>query len=387
MSKKQVYFMQGNEACARGAIAAGANFFAGYPITPATEVAELLAKHIPSAGGVFMQMEDELGCMGAVCGASQVGAKPVLATSGPGFTLIQENLGYAVMAELPCVIISVQRGGPSTGLPTFTSQGDVMISRWGTHGDHAIICLCPNSVYESYMLTVEAFNLAEKYRTPVILLTDAAIGHMREKIEIPADEDLDIVNREKPSCGPDEFKPYDYTKGSVPGVPPMANFGEGYRYYVSGCIHDEAGNPRMNSPEAARNLVKRFCTKIEDNADDICRWEERYTDTGAKVMVLAYGSVSRPAAEAVEMAREAGKNVSYFRPITLWPSPAKALLKAAEGVDTVIVAEMNNGQYAGEIMRVFGEAEKNIRVVKLEELGGEMIAPKAILKLIEEVTG
>lgn len=380
----KVCLLQGNEACAEGAIAAGIDFFAGYPITPATEVAEVLSKRIPQIGGKFIQMEDELACMGAVCGASLAGAKAMTATSGPGFTLLQENIGYACISEIPVVIAAIQRGGPSTGLPTLSSQADVMQARWGTHGDHPVIVLAPSSVSECYTLTIECFNLAEKYRVPAILLSDAIIGHMRERVEIPDADEIKIINRQKPKAGLSDYEPYDTKYSEIPLVPPMANIGDGYRHYISGCIHDETGSPKMGSNVVARNLVTRICDKITVNRDDIVKYESKFTED-ANVMVLAYGSVARPAEEAVKRARKEGKKVSFFRPITLWPSPDKEILEAAKNVDTIIVPEMNCGQYEGEVARIFGEAGKIMKFVKINELGSETIHPDRIYSIIKEV--
>jgi 2-oxoglutarate ferredoxin oxidoreductase subunit alpha len=383
-SSKKICFLQGNEASAEGAIAAGVNFFAGYPITPATEVAEVLSRRIPQTKGRFIQMEDELACMGAVVGASLAGAKAMTATSGPGFTLLQENIGYAAISEVPCVIVAVQRGGPSTGLPTLPSQSDVMQSRWGTHGDHPVIVYCPNGVSESFNLMIRCFNMAEKYRTPVILLTDAIVGHMRERVEIPPAGEIKLYNRVRPQPGLSGYRPYDATGAAVEGVPPMANIGDGYRHYISGCTHDETGSPKMNSHPVARRLVGRLCDKITKNRDDIVMSESFHTED-ADVLVLAYGSVARPAHEAVSKARRSGKRVGFFRPISLWPSPDKEILAAAKNVETVLVPEMNYGQYAGEVCRIFGEAGRAVKVVKLDEIGSEFIHPERIYNAIQEV--
>lgn len=377
----KVLFLQGNEACAEGALAAGVNFFAGYPITPATEIAEVLSRRIPQNGGKFIQMEDELACMGAVVGASLAGAKSMTATSGPGFTLVQENIGYAAISEVPCVIVAVQRGGPSTGLPTLSAQADVMQARWGTHGDHPVIVLCPSSVSETFDLTVQCFNLAEAYRVPVILLTDAIVGHMREKVEIPNSEDIVIVNRKKPGANVKGYLPY---APDADGVPPMANLGDGYRHYTSGCVHDETGSPKMSSPIVARNLINRLHAKITQNRDKIVFCEERHTEN-AKTVVIAYGSVARPAIAAVEQARKLGLKVGFFRPITLWPSPDAEILKATESADTIIIPEMNLGQYAGEVARIFGESGKCVKIVKMSETGSELFTPDQILGCIREV--
>ena len=380
MGKTKVCLLQGNEACALGAIDAGARFYAGYPITPATEVAEEMSRLLPQCGGNFLQMEDELSCMGAIIGASLAGAKSITATSGPGFSLMQENFGYAAMVEAPCVVVDVQRGGPSTGLPTLPSQGDVMQAKWGTHGDHPVIALAPASVSEMYTLTVEAFNLAEKYRTPVLLMADAIIGHMREKVEIPADGSLKIFNRVKPEEGLEVYKPYQITKN---GVPPMANMGDGYRHYISGCMHDEMGVPNMMSPKIANDLVRRLCDKIDRNRDDIVRAESTLTED-CDVLIVAYGSVGRSAASAVRDLRDKGVKAGLFRPVTLWPSPDKELLAAAKNARHVLVAEMNLGQYAGEVCRIFGEAGVAKKISTVTKVTGEIIRPEEIVKAAEQ---
>ncbi|MTI84714.1 MAG: 2-oxoacid:acceptor oxidoreductase subunit alpha [Firmicutes bacterium] len=372
--------MQGNEACAEGAIAAGANFYAGYPITPATEVAEVLAKRMPEVGGRFIQMEDELACMGAIAGASLVGAKSLTATSGPGFSLMQENLGWASMAEAPCVIVNVQRGGPSTGLPTLAAQGDVMQAKWGTNGDHPVIALSPSTVKEMFDLTIECFNYAEKYRVPVILLTDAVLGHLREEVELPDPAEIKIINRKKPTVPPEEYLPF---AGDEDGVPPMANLGEGYRYYVSGTLHDEKGSNAAADTKVAERIIGRLLDKIERNRNDIIRYQAEDVEN-AEVIVLAYGCVARSARQAVSKARKDGLNVGFFRPITMWPFPDQELLKAVGNAHTVIVPEMNNGQYAGEVARALHDGGKSAKVTRLTEISCNLIHPERILAGIRE---
>ena len=381
--KKRMLFLQGNEAVAAGALAAGANFCAGYPITPATEIAEALSSGLPKAGGKFIQMEDELACMGAIIGASLMGAKSITATSGPGFSLMQENLGYASMAEVPCVIVDVQRGGPSTGVPTAVSQGDVMQSRWGTHGDHSVIVLTPSTVQEMYYLTIECFNYAEKYRVPVILLTDAILGHMRERVEVPEPGTIKVVNRKKPTVSPEEYMPYCADED---GVPPMANFGEGYRYYVSGTMHNEKGQSIAGDPVITARKVARLHDKLTKNLDDIIKYETTMTED-AEILVLAYGCVARAAQQAVTEARKSGIKVGLFRPITMWPYPEKAFMEAVNKAHTLIVPEMNIGQYAGEAAKVLYENGGKAKIVKVTELGCEMIHPARILQAITEVAG
>jgi len=331
MAEKIVKLMQGNEACVEGAIAAGMRFYAGYPITPSTEIAELSAEKLPRIGGKFIQMEDEIASISAIIGASLTGKKSMTATSGPGFSLKQEGIGYAVAAEVPCVIVNVQRGGPSTGLPTSPAQGDIMQARWGTHGDHSIIALYPSTVREIYDTTIKAFNLSEKYRTPVILLMDEVIGHMREKIEIPDPDEIKIINRKKPNVKPDEYLPYKIEENDM--IPAMANFGEGYRYHVTGLIHDETGFPTSNH-RIAENLVNRLVNKIKDNADDIVEYEE-YLMEDAEQIIVAYGATARSAKSAINQLREEGVKIGLFRPITIWPMAEKQLKIIAKKVNRI----------------------------------------------------
>lgn len=377
----RVLLMQGNEACAEGAIAAGANFFAGYPITPATEIAEAMSVRLPMTGGRFIQMEDELACMGAVIGASLTGAKAMTASSGPGFTLLQENIGYAAMAEVPCVIACVQRGGPSTGLATLPGQADVMQSRWGTHGDHPAIVLAPSTVEEMFYLTIECFNLAEKYRMPVILLSDAIVGHLREKVNLPDYSTVHRENRAKPHCSPDQYMPYLPEDN---GVPLMANMGDGYRHYITGCVHNLKGLPALQDPEVASNLIARLHDKIERNRSDIERTESAYTED-ADVLVMAYGCSARSAKQAVWDARQNGIKSGYFRPINVWPFPEKPFLRAAEHAHTIIIPEMNMGQYADVAMGVLYKAGMSgKKIIKINELGSIMIHPDRIVDAIME---
>lgn len=376
--EKKVKLMQGNEACVEGAIAAGMRFFAGYPITPSTEIAEFSAQKLPRVGGKFIQMEDEIASMAAIIGASLTGLKSMTATSGPGFSLKQENIGYASIAEVPCVIVNVQRGGPSTGLPTSPAQGDVMQARWGTHGDHPIIALTPSSVRETFDLTVKAFNLSEKYRVPVVLLLDEVIAHMREKIEIPNKDEIEIINRKKPEGDIEDYKPYEAKDKDL--VPAMASYGEGYRFHVTGLIHDETGFP-SNSPIVAEKLIKRLVDKIEVNKDDITLYEE-YKLEDADIAIIAYGSTARSAKSAVAMARDMGIKVGLFRPITIWPVADKAIERLSRKVETIIVAEMNLGQYVYEIERI---AYKNCSIIKYGRVNGELITPDEILYKIKEV--
>lgn len=375
--KSKVRLMQGNEACVEGAIAAGMKFYAGYPITPSTEIAELSAEKLPVVGGRFMQMEDEIAGIAAAIGASLTGAKSMTATSGPGFSLKQENIGYAAIAEVPCVIVDVQRGGPSTGMPTSPAQGDVMQARWGTHGDHPVIALTPSSVRETFDLTVKAFNMAEKYRTPVILLMDEVIGHMREKVQLPDPSEIEVIDRKRPDCSSEEYLPY---KAEEDLVPPMADFGTGYRYHVTGLVHDETGFP-SNSTAVADKLIRRLSDKVEMHKDDILSWEEENTED-AEVLILSYGCVARSAKAAMKMLRSKGIKAGIFRPITIWPFPEKRVRELAEKVKTIVVPEMNLGQLVLEVERVCGN---RARVEKLSKVNCEIIYPEEIIRKIEEV--
>ena len=370
-----VRLMQGNKACAEGAIAAGCRFFAGYPITPATEIAEIMALRLPQEDGKFIQMEDEIASMAAIIGGSVGGVKSMTATSGPGFSLMQENIGYAAMCEIPCVVVNVQRAGPSTGLPTQPSQGDVMQARWGTHGDHPIIVLCPSSVRETYDLTIRAFNLSERYRTPVILLMDAMIGHMREGIEVPEENEYEVWERAHTEVPPEWYKAY---VNDPQDVPPLAPFGEGYRYHITGLFHDELGYPTERLDEINPWLTRVF-GKIERNLDDILDYEEDEHLQRAEVLVVAYGATARSAQRAVDLARRQGNRVSLLRLRTLWPFPEERVESAAERLHRVIVPEMNLGQLALEVERVVGKH----KVVRVGRADGQMVDPQDILEAIE----
>lgn len=363
-------FIQGNEAVARGALYAGCRFFAGYPITPSTEVAEILAAELPKHGGRFIQMEDEIASMAAIIGASITGVKSLTATSGPGMSLKQENLGYACITETPCVIVNVQRGGPSTGMPTSPGQSDIMQAKWGTHGDHPIIALTPSTVYEQFSETVRAFNLSEKYRTPVILLTDEIIGHMREAIDIPEDGALEIIDRTKPNCPPEEYKAFDSSSFLVP---PMANFGEGYRFHITGLNHDASGFP-TNSGALAQQEEIRMQRKIDENYNDIVKVEE-YLCEDAEIIVFATGAVARSAKEAVDAARKDGVKMGLFKPLTIWPFPDKHLAKYKGKAKKIIVAELNLGQLVLEVQRV---GEGNFEIAHISRIDGEPITPSQI---------
>jgi len=370
-TKTKKVLLQGNEACVEGAIAAGMRFFAGYPITPSTEVAEQAAIRLPQVGGRFIQMEDEIAAMAAVIGGSCAGVKSMTATSGPGFSLKQENLGYAAFAEIPCVLVNVQRAGPSTGLPTSPSQGDMMQARWGTHGDHPVIALAPATVKECYDLTIRCFNLAEKYRMPVFLMADEIIGHLREGIEIPDPKTLKIENRKVNKKVP----PFSVPKGEL--APVSAPFGQGQRYNITGLVHREDGFP-TNSTEIAGELTNRLMKKIEDNKADIIEYEEKYLDD-AETVVIAYGGTTRAAVSAVEAARAKGKKVGLFRMITIWPFPTERLLEIAKKAKKFVVVEHNYGQIVHEIELA---TKSTVPIQFLGNVKGTIIMPDEIEKLI-----
>lgn len=374
---RKVKFLQGNEACVEGALMAGMTFYSGYPITPSTEIAELSAEGLPRIGGKFIQMEDEIAGIAAAIGASLTGAKAMTATSGPGFSLKQENIGYAALTEVPVVIVNVQRGGPSTGLPTAPGQGDLMQAMWGTHGDHPVICLTPDSVKETFDLTIRAFNLAEKYRTPVILLTDEITGHMREKIEIPDQSEIEIYNRIKPTLGED-YKAYKVYDGDI--VPKMADFGSGFRYHVTGLMHDETGFP-SNSTKNAAVLMDRLMAKIENNKEDIITYEEIET-ADAEYLIVAYGGTARTAKAAIKTLRAEGIKVGLFRPITVWPFPEKQVIELSEKVKDVLVAELNYGQMKLEVERV---VKGNCPVRFCGKANGEVLTPEELIRKFKEV--
>ena len=374
---KNIKLMQGNEAVAEGAVIAGCDFFAGYPITPSSEVAEILSSKLPKIGKVFLQMEDEIAAMGAILGAALGGAKTITATSGPGMSLKQENIGYASMCEIPCVIVNVMRGGPSTGLPTLPAQGDVMQAKWGTHGDHAVIAITPSSVNESLYETIRAFNLAIKYRTPVVILTDEIIGHMREKVVIPDKSEVEVIDVKLPDVPPEKYNPYNYTSGKVT---PLAPMGEGYRYHVTGLIHGETGFPSQKT-DIIQNAQNWLIDKIYKNIKDIEKFEEFQIDD-ADILIVAYGSTSRSARQAISMARAAGIKVGMFRPITIWPFPEEQISNLSKKIKKILVVEMNMGQVILEVQRTACGS----KVYGLHIVNGEPITPDNILAKIKEVS-
>jgi len=363
--------LQGNEAIVEGALAAGCRFFAGYPITPATEISEVMSARLPALDGTFIQMEDEIASLGAVIGASLAGVKSMTATSGPGFSLMQENLGFACVAEVPCVVVNVMRGGPSTGLPTNVSQEDVMQARWGTHGDHPIIVLAVSNVQDCFQLTVKAFNLAETYRTPVILLSDEVVSHTREKFVVPDPATLAIQDRETPQVPPEWYIPYEDTPH---GVPAMGIFGDGYRYHVTGLIHDVRGFPTQR-PDEITAFRQRLFRKIQQHLDDIQLLETEFV-ADAQILVVAYGSVARSARRAVREAREQGIRAGLVQLQTLWPFPGRRLEPFLAEVRAVLVPELNFGQVYREVLRV---NQGETRIEPLNRIDGNLLTPGEIL--------
>ncbi len=372
----KVVLMQGNEACTEGAIAAGMRLYAGYPITPSTEIAELCSIRLPQEGGKFIQMEDEIASIACAIGGSVAGVKSMTATSGPGFSLKQENLGYAALAEIPLVVVDVQRMGPSTGMPTSPSQGDVMMARWGTHGDHPVIALSPSSVKETYELIIRAFNLSEKYRTPVLFMMDEIIGHLREGVTLPDPKKIKIIDRPTVLHPDPKRLPYKLDPGQL--VPAMAPFGHGQRYNITGLIHDESGFP-TNSPEEAEKLISRLMRKVSENYKDIVACETINLED-AETVIFCYGGTMRAALSAMEEARSHGLKVGIFRAITLWPFPERELRQVAKKIKRLLVVEHNYGQMVLEVERV---VKNQCPVDFLGKYNGTVITPEEIVKKLE----
>ncbi len=379
MSNKTL-FVQGNEAVAEGAVYAGINFFAGYPITPSTEIAEVLAQKLPGLRGKFIQMEDEISSMCAITGASLTGNKVMTATSGPGFSLMQEALGYAVMAEIPCVIANVQRGGPSTGNPTHVSQGDVNQARWGTHGDHSIIAVTASNHQDIFEMTIHAFNMAETYRTPVILLLDEAVGHMREKFTVPEQGIIPVVDRLRTAVkrGVD-FHPYLPRED---GRLPMSDFGDVHRYNVTGLFHDMWGFP-SNNPKIVDNLLHHLVDKIENNVHEITRYKEKYIED-AETVLISYGSSARSTLHIVENRRSRGEKLGYLELQTLWPFPSDIIREKCKHARSVIVVEMNMGQVLQSVKAAVGNPDK---VFLANRIDGELVTPTNIKNIIRLIQG
>jgi len=380
------HYMLGDHACAEGAILAGCRFFAGYPITPATEIAERMSVRMPQVGGVYIQMEDELASMNAILGASWAGVKSMTATSGPGFSLMMENLGLGIMLETPCVLVNVQRGGPSTGLPTLVGQQDMMQARWGSHGDYEIIALSPNSPQEFLDLTIRAFNLSERYRTPVLVMADAEVGHMTEKVVILPPEAVEIATRPQVRRGdvePDHFRIFrDSPSGGDGHVSPMVAAGEGYRIHVTGLTHDERGYPVMNAKAHEWN-VTRLVDKIRANRGEIIQFEERDTED-AEVVVVSYGISARTSLWPIDQARREGIRVGYLRLITVWPFPDEVILRLAKGIRAFVVPEINLGQISREVERC---AAGQAQVFGANRAGGDILEPHHVLNVIRQAAG
>jgi 2-oxoglutarate/2-oxoacid ferredoxin oxidoreductase subunit alpha len=371
------HFIDGDHACCEGAIAAGARFAAGYPITPSTEVVERFANRSPHIGGTFIQMEDELAASIAIQGAVWGGAKAFTVTSGPGFSLMMEHIGYAAMTETPCVFVDVQRGGPSTGLPTLPAQADMMQVKWGSHGDYEIIALCPNSPQECFDLTITAFNQSELYRVPVFVMMDEVVGHMTEKVVIPKADQIEIVPRNFTHKQVDLFKAFE--PQGAEDVPEMVMAGQGYKVHVTGLTHDERGYPNM-TPPVQDTLVRRLKSKIVDNADKICLFEEADIE-GADVVVVSYGITSRVAQRAIDLAQEQGIKVGKFRIITAWPFPEHKIREIAPKVKAFVVPELNLGQMVREVERC---ANGQCKTIHVSHAGGSVHRPDDILKAIVE---
>jgi len=370
-SRGRQLLLQGNEAIVEGALAAGCRFFAGYPITPATEISEVMSYRLPAAGGAFIQMEDEIASMGCVVGASLAGTKAMTATSGPGFSLMQENLGFACLAEVPCVIVNVMRGGPSTGLPTNVSQGDIMQARWGTHGDHPIIVLAVSTTQDCFDITVKAFNFSEKYRTPVIILSDEVVAHTREKIHLPHPGEIEVLDRIRPNTPPEWYIPYE---DNPRGGPPMGIFGDGYRYHVTGLIHDVRGFPTQR-PDEIVPFMNRLFRKINQHFYDIQMVDQEATED-AEVLLIAYGSVARSARRSVREARARGVKAGLLQLITLWPFPRQIIEPLLRRVRAVLVPELNLGQVSREVKRI---NQGVTRVETLNRIDGNLVTPNEIL--------
>jgi 2-oxoglutarate ferredoxin oxidoreductase subunit alpha len=367
------HFWSGNQACVEAAVIAGCRFFAGYPISPANEIPEGLSERLPKVDGICIQMEDELASIGAVMGASWAGRKAMTATSGPGFSLMQETIGWGFMTETPCVVVDVQRVGPGTGQATKSGQADVMQARWGTHGDYATIALSPNSVQEMFELTIRAFNLAERYRTPVILLADETIAHLREQVMVPRPDSIEIVNRKKPEAGETAFF-------GLEEVAPMPVIGENFNVAVTGSTHDECGVRFTQDAAVHRRMVERINAKISKHADDIVEVESHNVDD-CEVGIVSFGCTSRAVYEAVDRAEASGMRAGHVRLKTIWPFPEKAVKRLAEAAERIIVPEMNLGQVAGEVQKV----ARGVEIVRLNKIGGgELITPEEVFEKIVE---
>jgi len=370
------HYLDGDHAAAEGCIAAGSRFFAGYPITPATEIAERVSARFPRIGGIFVQMEDELASMNAILGASWGGAKAMTCTSGPGFSLMMENFGLGIMLETPCVLANVQRGGPSTGLPTLVAQSDMMQARWGSHGDYEVIALVPDSPQECFDLTITAFNYSELYRMPILIMMDECVGHMTERVIIPEADKIRIVPRRYTTESPSTYLPYKADDDLIPPMPPV---GEGYRFHVTGLTHDEKGYPVMNAA-TQKKLVSRLINKVKDHAEEIIITDEKYMDD-AEIVLLSYGITGRVAIPAIEKAREEGLKVGSMRLKTVWPFPEKRIREMSKHIKGFVFPELNMGQVVLEAERC---ASGNCKVVRVPHAGGWVHDPEVIYDAIKE---
>jgi 2-oxoglutarate ferredoxin oxidoreductase subunit alpha len=380
MRKENIKFIQGNEACVEGALYAGLDFFAGYPITPSTEIAELLSSRLPQKGGKFIQMEDEIASMCAIIGASLTGSKVMTATSGPGFSLMQEALGYAIMAEIPCVVVDVQRGGPSTGIPTHVSQGDVNQARWGTHGEHAIVAITASNHQDIFKTTVDAFNISETYRTPVILLYDEVVGHMRERLVLPKKGELPLVQRLRTSVKEGvDYHPYLPRED---GRLPMSDFGGVHRYNITGLFHDMWGFPSDN-PDIVHGLLRHLVDKIQNNVNEITRYKE-YHLKDAEIVLVSYGSSARSANHVVVSRRSRGEKLGILELQTLWPFPYDLVREKCANAKYVVVVEMNMGQIMQEVRRAVDRPEK---VFLANRIDGVFITPTDIRNILRLIQG
>ncbi len=377
MPRSRARLLQGNEAIAQGALAAGCNFYAGYPITPSSEIMELMSRELPARGDIFIQMEDEIASLGACIGASLAGLKPMTATSGPGFSLMQENIGYACIAEVPVVVVNVMRQGPSTGMPTTAAQGDVQQARWGTHGDHPAIVLCPATVVECFEATVTAFNHAERFRMPVILLADEMVAHTREKVVLPDPNEVEVVDRRRPTVPPDWYIPYK-TDASL--IPRLADLGQGYRYHVTGLTHDERGFPTRRQDEV-EPFYERLFGKITRQFTYL-EWVKPFELEDAELLIIAYGCTARAARAAVRLGRERGMKLGLLQILSLWPFPRRPVSEALTGKTAVLVPELNLGQLKREVLRV---NNGRTRVMGLNKIDGTMITPEEIVRSFREV--
>jgi 2-oxoglutarate ferredoxin oxidoreductase subunit alpha len=376
-TKGNAQLLQGNQACSLGALDAGVRFYAGYPITPSTEIAEFMAEELPKVGGKFIQMEDEIAGIGAVVGAALTGTKALTATSGPGFSLMQETIGYASMTEVPCVIVNVQRMGPSTGGPTSPAQADLMQARWGTHGDHSIIALSPGSVLEAYTLTIKAINFSEKYRVPVIFLLDEVIGHMRENVVLPEKNELEIIERKRPTVTPDEYKPYAADKS---GIPAMADFGEGYRWHVTGLNHDETGG-NTGKPEVINRQLTRLFHKLEPYMDELTLYQT-FDLEDAEYLLISFGCSTRSSLAAIELLRKQGIKAGLLQLQTIWPFPDRLIKELTANKKGVFVVEMNAGQLCLEVERTICSRDV---LYQINKINGELITPQEIIDKVKEV--